>query len=77
MTSEDKAPAHADAALEDELDEKHGSKFVNSAGNDVDISRLAGTVEEVGLDGPEARAVLRKIDLYLLPFLMVTYLIQV
>lgn len=62
-------------APEDGLEEKLG--VVDPKDGGVNYCRLAGTVENIDLNGPEAQAVLRKIDLFLLPFLMVTYLIQV
>ncbi|KAJ9151759.1 Major facilitator superfamily domain, general substrate transporter [Pleurostoma richardsiae] len=53
-----------------ELGEKH------LGGDDVGMEALNGTVVDVDVDGPEARRVLRKIDLNLMPLLCVTYLIQ-
>jgi hypothetical protein len=57
------------------LDEK------NVGADDVGAEVLAhmgeGAIENIDLNGPQARKVLRKIDLRLLPFLCVTYLIQV
>lgn len=45
--------------------------------NDVQAAVLNGTLDELNADSSEARAVLRKIDLHLLPLLAFTYLIQV
>ncbi|KAK6209245.1 hypothetical protein LQW54_006457 [Pestalotiopsis sp. IQ-011] len=45
-------------------------------GCDVGVVALTGAVSHFDPNGPEARRVLRKIDLHLMPLLMVTYLIQ-
>jgi hypothetical protein len=46
-------------------------------GDDIGAAALTGVVADFDPNGPEARRVLRKIDLHLLPLLSVTYLIQV
>jgi glycine cleavage system aminomethyltransferase T len=45
--------------------------------SDVGLTALTGAISHLSVNGPEAKKVLRKIDLHLLPFLCVTYLIQV
>lgn len=44
---------------------------------DVGASILNGTVDQLQVQDGEDRSVLRKIDLYLLPILAFTYMIQV
>jgi hypothetical protein len=44
---------------------------------DVGASILNGTVDQLQVQDCEDRSVLRKIDLYLLPILAFTYMIQV
>ncbi|KAJ0413375.1 major facilitator superfamily domain-containing protein [Aspergillus carlsbadensis] len=44
--------------------------------DDLGLAALAGNVSNIDPDGPEARRVLRKIDLHLLPLLCITYMIQ-
>lgn len=80
MAVENRTFSESNTAPEDEVlaDEKLGVVLDSKdGGGGVNYSRLAGTVENIDLNGPEAQRVLRKIDLFLLPFLMVTYLIQV
>ncbi len=68
--------AHAEPAANMEQDPaSHSEKHVNT-GN-VGLDAIAGIVEHVDIDGEVARTVLRKIDMYLLPMLCFTYLIQV
>ncbi|KAL2825074.1 hypothetical protein BDW59DRAFT_162020 [Aspergillus cavernicola] len=43
---------------------------------DVGLAALTGDVSSLDTNGPEARKVLRKIDLHLLPLLCVTYMLQ-
>jgi hypothetical protein len=45
--------------------------------DDVGVAALNGAVTDLDPNGPEAKRVLRKIDLHLMPLLMVTYLVQV
>ncbi|KAH8205254.1 hypothetical protein TruAng_000501 [Truncatella angustata] len=45
-------------------------------GADVGVTALRGVVTDIDPDGLVARRVLRKIDLHLMPLLMVTYMIQ-
>lgn len=54
----------------------HGDekKFENT---DVGVTVLNGIVDELSYDSAEARKVVWKIDLFLLPLLAVTYVIQV
>jgi hypothetical protein len=47
------------------------------ASDDVGLTVLSGAIISIDPNGPEARRVLRKIDLHLMPLLCVTYLIQV
>lgn len=54
----------------EEITEKH-------EGDDVALAALVGSISNLDIDGPEAKKVLRKIDLNLLPLLCVTYMIQV
>ena len=44
---------------------------------DVGLTALTGAISHVHTNSPKAKKVLRKIDLYLLPVLCATYLIQV
>lgn len=46
-------------------------------GDDVGVTALTGAVIDIDPNGPKARRVLRKIDLHLMPLLMITYMIQV
>jgi hypothetical protein len=48
-----------------------------SKGTDVGVTVLNGTIDELNVADSEARRVLRKIDLRLLPVLAITYMIQV
>lgn len=48
-----------------------------SKGADIGITVLNGTIDELNVTDSEARGVLRKIDLRLLPLLAITYMIQV
>jgi hypothetical protein len=57
------------------MDKEKGGNYVT--GDDVGIAALDGVVENIDANGPEALAVLRKIDIHLLPLLCFTYLIQV
>lgn len=59
----------------DIADHERGEKHLE--GEDVGLEALTGTVANIHLDSPEAKKVLRKIDLHLLPLLCFTYLIQV
>ncbi|KAK6077754.1 transporter [Seiridium cupressi] len=45
-------------------------------GDDIGVTALTGAVTEIDPNGPEARRVLKKIDLHLMPLLMITYMIQ-
>jgi hypothetical protein len=49
----------------------------NHEGDDVALAALVGSISDLDIDGPEAKEVLRKIDLNLLPMLCITYMIQV
>lgn len=60
----------ADTKPRDE--EKHVSEKVVE-GCDVGVEALTGAVSHIDPDGPEAKRVLRKIDLHLMPLLMITY----
>lgn len=44
---------------------------------DVGATILNGTIDNLEVDSGEARSVLRKIDMFLLPILAFTYMIQV
>ncbi|KAH8896863.1 MFS general substrate transporter [Thozetella sp. PMI_491] len=63
------APSH------NSVEEKHvDEKLIRT--DDVGVAALQGMTENIDVDGPEARKVLRKIDLHLLPLLCVTYWLQ-
>jgi len=49
----------------------------NPEGDDVALAALVGSISNLDIDGPEAKEVLRKIDLNLLPMLCITYMLQV
>lgn len=59
----------------DTADHERGEKHLE--GEDVGLEALTGTVADIHLDSTEAKKVLRKIDLHLMPLLCFTYLIQV
>ncbi|ETS74221.1 hypothetical protein PFICI_14087 [Pestalotiopsis fici W106-1] len=75
MTTENVHPGGQPAGSEPRDEEKHVSEKVVE-GCDVGVVALTGAVSHIDPDGPEAKRVLRKIDLHLMPLLMITYMIQ-
>lgn len=61
---------------DDYADEKVPEK-TQPVGDDIGALAITGVVADFDPNGEEARRVLRKIDLHLLPLMSVTYLIQV